>query len=139
MTPSPVSRNRWLTVAMGGLFALTAIGLIGFALTLIYADLLHGLPSQLVVGVILTGCICLGLYCGLVALRLLDDRFQRLDRLLLDPGLWRFIGSIIGILGLALLVRWRLLPALVLLSVGWVYWLAAHHRLMDTLNRTTGR
>ncbi len=112
----PLGRlSRWL---IGGIVALPGLGLIGFALVLVYADWLRELPSQEVVVSVISICALGGLWCALVGLRLLSGRPTPIDPVLLSPLSWRGVGVVFLSLALWLLLGGRIRLALPLVVFG---------------------
>ena len=104
--------KRRLQILVGSLVALGGIGLLLFAILLIYADLMRTLPSSLVVDLIVTSCSVVGIFCALAGTRLVAGIQTKMDWLLLAPPGWKFIGILFVFLALVLLLRAKWMLAL---------------------------
>jgi hypothetical protein len=118
--------RRSAQIVVGLLIAVTGIILLGFAILLIYADIIQDLPSKFVINLIILLCTVVGILCSLLGVRLVSGKKTGFDGILFSPIIWKTIAIVFIVLALALLVRGRWRLALLGLIVGLLCFKAAH-------------
>lgn len=118
--------RRSAQILVGFFIAGTGIILLGFAILLVYADIIQDLPSKFVINLIILLCSVVGILCSLLGVRLVSGKKTRLDGILFSPIIWKTIAIVFIVLALALLVRGRWRLALLGLIVGLLCFKAAH-------------
>ncbi|MDQ2694944.1 MAG: hypothetical protein M3Z21_06110 [Pseudomonadota bacterium] len=107
-----------MTKFLGTIILLTGLALAGFAALLVYADLVREVASQPVQHLLVAVCGATGVFCVLVGARLVSDRPTPADVVLLSPTAWKGVGGVYFALAVLLLVRGRLLFALLAVGIG---------------------